>query len=181
MKLLAPFVAAFLATLPAHAQSSPTPAAAPATPAAPCADAEHRAFDFWVGSWDVTPFAGGPLVAHSLIERLYGGCAIRENWMPIGKAGGGSVSNYDAGLGSWHQNWVDSSGTRVEFTGGMEADAMVLTGIWAGVAGGKDGYVRMTYSRQPHGAVRQKGEVSTDNGRTWSPSFDFLYSPSKSD
>ena len=29
------------------------PPAAPRAP--PCADAPHRQFDFWVGSWDVTP------------------------------------------------------------------------------------------------------------------------------
>ena len=47
-------------------------AQAPAAPAA-CAAPEHRQFDFWIGSWDVYPTAGGPLVAHSLIERRYGG------------------------------------------------------------------------------------------------------------
>ncbi len=29
------------------------------------------------------------MVAHSLIEPVYG-CGIRENWMPLGKPGGGS-------------------------------------------------------------------------------------------
>jgi hypothetical protein len=127
----------------------------------------------------VTPYKGGPVVAHSLIEKLYDGCAIRENWMPLKASGGGSLNNYDAAAGTWHQTWIDNSGTRVEFTGGMEGDAMVLTGNWPGVANGKDGLVRMTYTREPNGAVRQKGDVTTDNGKTWAPSFDFLYSPSK--
>lgn len=169
MKLLATLSAALLAATSAH----------PQTAAAPCADTDHHAFDFWVGHWDVHPYGGGPLVAHSLIESLYGGCAIRENWMPIGKSGGGSLSNYDKALGGWHQSWVDSSGTRVEFSGGVEGEAMVLTGLWGGVANGKDGHVRMTYTREPGGTVRQKGEVSTDNGKTWSPSFDLLYTPSQ--
>ncbi|WP_264941176.1 hypothetical protein [Sphingomonas caeni] len=162
--------AALLAALPAAAQ-----AAAPAAP--PCASPDHHAFDFWVGDWDVTPFGGGPLVAHSKIESLYGGCAIRENWMPLKGSGGGSLSNFDGG--GWHQTWVDSSGARVVFEGGYRDEAMVLTGNWRGVANGKDGLVRMTYTRQPNGAVRQKGDVSTDNGATWSPSFDFLYTPAK--
>ena len=165
--------AALFAALPAAAQT-----AAPATPAPPpCASADHHAFDFWVGEWDVTPYGGGPLVAHSKIESLYGGCAIRENWMPLKGTGGGSLSNFDSG--GWHQTWVDSSGARVVFEGGYTGNAMVITGNWPGVANGKDGLVRMSYTREPGGAVRQKGDVSTDNGATWSPSFDFLYTPSK--
>ncbi len=170
MKLPMLALAALIAA-PVHAQTAPAPS--------PCADAQHHAFDFWVGHWDVSPYAGGPVIAHSLIESLYGGCAIRENWLPIGKTGGGSLSNYDATLGSWHQNWIDSTGTRVEFTGGPQGDAMVLTGSWHGVANGKDGDVRMTYTRQPDGTVRQKGEVSTDGGKSWAPSFDLRYTPSK--
>lgn len=155
----------------------PTPAPAPQTRPPACTSADHRAFDFWVGEWQVRPFAGGPFVARSKIERLYDGCAIRENWMPPNRGGGGSLSNYDRNTGKWHQTWVDSSGTRVLFEGGMQGDAMVLTGLWHDIIGpGKHGLVRMTYSRE-QGGVRQKGEVSADNGATWTPSFDFLYLP----
>ena len=38
------------------------------------------------------------IIAHSVIEKRYSGCAIRENWMPVGKeltGGGGSLSLYD--------------------------------------------------------------------------------------
>ena len=61
-------------------------AQAPAKPAtSPCVDPEYHQFDFWAGRWDVYDPAG-KLIAHSLIEPVYG-CGIRENWMPIGKAG----------------------------------------------------------------------------------------------
>jgi len=166
-------IVALFVVLPAAAQTTAT-----VTPAAsPCASADRHAFDFWVGEWDVTPYGGGPLVAHSRIESLYSGCAIRENWMPLKGGGGGSLSNFDSG--GWHQTWVDSAGARVVFEGRYTGNAMVLTGSWPGVANGKDGLVRMTYTREPNGAVRQKGDVSTDNGATWSPSFDFLYTPAK--
>jgi len=33
----------------------------------------------------------------------------------------------------------------------------------------------MMYQKQPDGQVWQWGESSTDGGRTWSKSFDFLY------
>ena len=173
-------LAATLLAAPAAFAQSP-PAIAPRPP--PCASAEHRAFDFWVGRWDVYPTAQPEkLVAHSLIERLYNGCAIRENWSPLSGNDGGSLSSYIGGAvaDGWRQTWVGSGGERVDFTGGWDGKAMVLTGFWAGVNGpGQDALVRMTYTREADGAVRQLGEASTDDGKTWGPSFDFLYKPSK--
>ena len=182
MKLaFAALTAATLVTSGALAQASP-PTPAPAPPPGPpsgCTAAQDRAFDFWVGSWDVTPTGAEKLVAHSLIERLYAGCAIRENWMPL-KAGGdgGSLSSYVPEEKGWRQTWVDSSGARVDFKGGMAGDAMVLTGWWPNVIGpGKGALVRMTYTRLAGGAVRQKGDTSIDQGKSWQPRFDFTYRP----
>jgi len=165
-------LAAILIAQPAVAQT-PAP-----VPPPPCASPDHRAFDFWVGKWDVYPKGSDKLVAHSLIERLYGGCAIRENWMPLKGTGGGSLSSWVPDEKAWRQTWVDSSGTRVDFKGRIEGQAMVLTGFWKNVLGpGKSALVRMTYSREPGGAVRQKGDTSVDGGKNWQPSFDFLYRP----
>ena len=49
----------------------------------------------------------GQAVAHSLIEKVYG-CGIRENWMPLGKPGGGSLSVYVPAEKHWEQFWIDS-------------------------------------------------------------------------
>ncbi len=169
--------ALFLAAVQTSTAPSPVPAAPPAPPPPACATPEHRQFDFWVGAWDVYATGTGNMVARSLIERRYNGCAIRENWMPLRGQGGGSFSAWRPGARNWRQTWVDSSGGWVEFTGRMEGDAMVLTGLWPGVANGRDGLVRMRYTREPDGAVRQHGQVSTDNGATWTNSFDFTYRP----
>src|SRR5438046_10666506 len=85
-------VIAALALAQAVAPSHPPPPASAA--ANPCAGAEHRQFDFWVGKWDVYPSGGDKLTAHSLIESVYGGCGIRENWMPLSGSGGGSLNIY---------------------------------------------------------------------------------------
>lgn len=157
---------------------------APIPPPAPCGGPAFRQFDFWVGHWDVYPNGSDRMIAHSLIEDVYSGCAIRENWMPLAAGSdGGSLSNFVADDGVWRQTWVDSSGARVEFKGGYAGSnqdgAMVLTGFWPNVRGaGKGALVRMTYTRQPGGAVRQLGEASTDEGKTWQPNFDFIYRPS---
>ncbi|MFL6774921.1 MAG: hypothetical protein ACJ8FN_00855 [Sphingomicrobium sp.] len=146
-------------------------AAAPATAAAPCASPEYHQFDFWVGRWDVYG-PKGKQVGHSLIEKVYG-CGIRENWMPFNNNTGGSFSIYVPDEKRWEQFWIDSSGSRAFFTGGWNGSAMVITGKWGGPL------VRMSYSRNADGSVRQFGEQSTDDGKNWTPSFDFTYRPSK--
>lgn len=163
----------------AAAQTATPPAAPPAPPPPACTGPEHRQFDFWVGDWDVYPTGKPNLVAHSLIERLYAGCAIRENWMPLSPNAGGSLNNYVTDDKRWHQTWVDSSNSRVHFVGGLTGGKMVLVGDWKGVNGpGQDAVTRMTYTPNADGSVRQFGETSADHGVTWQPSFDFTYKKS---
>jgi hypothetical protein len=149
---------------------------APPTPT--CDGPEYGALDFWVGDWDVYPNGRDNMVAHSKIEKLYGGCAIRENWMPLRGNEGGSLSGFDPGTGRWHQTWIGSAPGVVQFEGGPAVGKMVLTGWWAGSGpNGEDGLTRMTYSQVDGGVVRQLGEFSADHGLTWQPSFDFIYRP----
>ncbi|MGZ3305519.1 MAG: hypothetical protein ACXU8U_06625, partial [Asticcacaulis sp.] len=124
--------------------------------------------------WDVSPKAApDKIVARSLIEKLYAGCAIRENWMPLKGPGGGSYSAYVPGRDGWRQTWI-SPGGFVDFTGGWNGHAMVITGNWP-APGHPDQLTRMTYTPLDGGSVEQAGETSNDNGRTWQPGFDFIY------
>ena len=154
-------------------------AAAPAAAPAGCDSPESRQWDFWVGSWEVRPANADKVIAHSLIEKRYTGCAIRENWMPLGRevaGGGGSLSFYDPRRRQWRQVWIDSSGTRVDFDGGFKDGVMSIAGNWANYGGpGKDALVRMQYQLLPNGEVRQWAEQSTDGGKSWQPGFDFRY------
>ena len=164
-------ILALAAAAPAAAQTPP--AAAPSPPPA-CATPEHAQFDFWVGEWDVYSTKGDQ-VAHSTIERLYNGCAVRENWKPFSGNSGGSLNAWDPASRSWRQAWVGSDGQWVEFTGRRAGPAMVMEGRWPNVLGaGKDGLVRMSYVPAADGAVQQFGEVS-DDGKAWRPLFDFVY------
>ncbi len=146
-----------------------TPALAQTPPPSGCDTPESHQFDFWVGKWDVYP-AGRPdtKVADSLIEKLYGGCAVRENWMPLKGNAGGSLNAWEPDKKQWRQTWL-SVGGFADFTGGLSGDAMVIKGDWGGTM------TRMTYTPQPDGSVEQKGETTADNGATWQPSFDFIY------
>ena len=164
--------ALLLAATAAAQGGSAVPAAAAPTPsaAAACTAPEFHQLDFWVGRWDVYG-PKGKQVAHSLIEKVYG-CGIRENWMPLSNPGGGSLSIYVPAEKHWEQFWIDSAGSRASFTGGWNGSAMVITGKWGGPL------VRMSYNKNADGSVRQFGEQSTDEGKTWAPSFDFTYRPS---
>ena len=137
----------------------------------PCSSSEHHQFDFWVGHWDVFN-AKRQLVAHSRIEKVYG-CGIRENWMPLDNKPGGSLSIYVPAKKRWEQFWIDSSGSRAIFSGGWNGRAMVISGRWGAPL------VRMSYSRNADGSVRQSGEQSSDGGKSWKGSFDFTYRPAR--
>ncbi len=167
--------------LPIPTVAAPTTVATAGDRSKACSAPERRQFDLWVGRWDVASASKPDVkVAESLIENLYGGCAIRENWMPhaAGDAGG-SLSTYDAVARRWRQTWVDSTGSRVEFLGGWDGGAMVLTGHWP-QPGHPDQLTRMTYTAIAGGAVRQLGETSDDQGATWQAGFDFIYRPAES-
>jgi hypothetical protein len=170
----------FLAHIPVLLAAIPVAVHGQTTSQPACDAPEHRQFDFWVGDWNVVQTGKDVQVATSRIERVYSGCVIRENWMPVQGTAGGSLNMFDARDRIWRQTWADSSGSWVEFTGGMQGEAMVLTGAWRGGSGpGKDNLTRMTYTRNADGSVRQLGEASIDRGKTWGPSFDFTYRPVK--
>ena len=166
---------ASLAAAAALALASASSGPASAAGRAGCDSPQSHQFDFWVGRWRVTP-TGEPArhVADSLIEKLYLGCGVRENWMPLKGGPGGSLNAYVPADKGWRQTWVDSGGAYVEFKGGWTGRAMVLTGRWP-QPGHPDQLTRMTYTRGADGSVRQLGEVSDDRGRTWQPGFDFTY------
>lgn len=145
---------------------------------APCAAPEYRQFDFWVGEWDVTRAGDDAQVATSLIEKLYDGCAIRENWRPLGRSGGGSLNSFLPALGVWRQIWTDSNGSWNVFEGGMSGESMILLGHRLGNDPQQQAVLaRMTFTPGDDGSVRQHGEHSTDFGRTWRTSYDFIYRP----
>jgi hypothetical protein len=150
-------------------------AAAPAAPPPPaCETREYGQFDFWVGKWDVYRPDTGKLVAHSLIEKLYGGCAVRENWMPLQGSGGGSLNSYRPDEKKWRQVWTDSFNNLNDYSGGLESGMMVLTGV-SHPAAGTQVPVRMTYEAKPDGSVVQTGYQSSDGGKNWQLRYQFVY------
>jgi hypothetical protein len=159
--------------LAALALPEPTGAAPPAPPPPACAAAEYHQFDVWIGRWDVTDAKTGAPAGHSLVESLYGGCVLRENWSEPGWQGG-SLNIYAKPDGAWRQTWMDQSGALRDFSGGLKDGRMVLVAHTRSAAG-RPILVRMTFTPNPDGTVRQYSDYSADDGATWKQRYDYLY------
>jgi len=144
----------------------------------PCAaDARFHAFDFWIGEWDVQPTGPtrGPMGSGStsVIEAQLDGCVVQENWMPIGGVGAGKSFNiFNTASSKWEQYWVDSRGTITHFTGAFRDDGNLYYEANQFASTNK---VRMTFFNQGPNQVRQLGQVSTDDGKTWTVTYDLTY------
>jgi|SRR5579885_2089926 len=150
----------FVLLLPSHAWGA-------------CADLAYRQFDFMLGDWNVAT-ADGKLVGHDHIEKAYGGCVVQEHWTSVDGGTGGSVSIYDMSRKTWHQTWVDSTGTLVVLEGGLKGGGMVMSGEMSD--GGKRLQDRMSWLPGKDGKIRQLWETSSDGGKTWQIIFDVYYS-----
>ena len=139
----------------------------------PCATAEHRQFDFWLGEWQVRK-ADGAIAGINRIEKRHSGCVIHERYATGRGYSGESLNIYDASRKVWHQTWVDSSGLLLLLEGRFNGKSMVLEGETS-KAGGKPVRHRITFTPNPDGAVRQLWETSDEKGQ-WSTVFDGLYS-----
>lgn len=143
----------------------------------PCkASAEFRQFDFWIGEWDVKN-PQGVLSGSSSVQLILGQCIIFENWSGGSGSNGKSFNIYDANDKKWHQTWVDDKGTFTHYIGGLVDGKMVV--VANTIIAGKKTLAKMTFSKLPNGDVRQFGENSTDEGKTWVTTFDFIYSRKK--
>jgi hypothetical protein len=146
--------------------------AASAMAATACEPPEHRAFDFWLGEWQVrTP--DGKLAGVNRITREYGGCVLHERYDTSRGYSGESLNIYDAGRKTWHQTWVDTSGTLLVLEGGIRNGNMVLEGQTVGTNAQTTKH-RITWTPNVDGSVRQLWESTNAEGQ-WSTAFDGQY------
>jgi hypothetical protein len=139
---------------------------------AACDSPAHRAFDFWVGQWQVKT-SEGKVAGTNRIQREYGGCVLHERYTTPRGYSGESFNIYDAPRKVWHQTWVDSDGLLLLLEGGIRDGKMVLEGQTVG-ADAKITKHRITWTQNRDGSVRQFWE-STDAQGAWIIAFDGLY------
>ena len=138
----------------------------------PCSGEEYNQFDFWVGEWEVFN-PQGQKVGENRVEKILGGCSVQENW--VGESGniGHSFNIYDRTTASWHQTWVDNSGTLLKLNGALSHRSMILQGVTKGPKGPV--LNQITWTPKEDGTVKQLWEVSVNKGGTWVTVFDGTY------
>jgi tetratricopeptide (TPR) repeat protein len=134
---------------------------------------ESRMFDFWVGDWDVKNPQGQP-AGQSSVQLLLDGCALYENWTDSQGGGGKSLNSYNTDTKQWQQFWTDQYGRVTEYRESRWIDGSLQFTARQILPQGP-ALLHMTFTPVNPDLVRQFGEISTDNGKTWSPSFDLYY------
>lgn len=142
----------------------------------PCDGEAFRRFDFWVGEWNVTN--NGQFVGTNTIERISNGCALLESWVDGNGVPGHSINFYDPHADRWKQTWVGGGGLILEFVEVDEADyggASMRFVATTHDAQGTASLQRMSFWVNDDSSVRQLFESSSDEGATWTTSFDGRY------
>jgi hypothetical protein len=146
--------------------------------ASACDTPAHRAFDFWLGEWQVhTP--DGKLAGINRITGEYDGCVVHERYQTDRGFSGESLNIYDAARKVWHQTWVDTSGTLLLLEGELRDGKMVMEGQTVD-ADAKPTKHRITWTPNADGTVRQFWESTDANGK-WIVTFDGKYTKKKGD
>jgi hypothetical protein len=146
----------------------------------PCgSDPVYRQFDFWIGNWEAFG-PKGKKAGDSKISLILDSCVVLEEWISVQVPGqfqysGKSFNTYNAQTMQWQQNWVDNTGVATHYLlGKAENDRIVFQTI-APNSNDTTGINRLTFFRLSDDKVRQLGEVSKDQGKTWVTQYDLEY------
>ena len=143
----------------------------------PCLkDENNNSFDFWLGEWEV--FVNETKTAESSITKAKGGCAVHEDYVVLsGVYAGQSISYYDPTEKRWHQYWVGSAGDKSKYyeTEGYESEANLQFLTKTQRPNGSESWTKMSYVQENENTVLQTLVFSTDEGKTWTPSFTGTY------
>jgi len=138
-------------------------------------DSLHRAFDFWLGDWEVYNPQGN-YVGHNNISKIQNGCGLKENWLSAGGIyTGNSYNFYDANTGKWHQSWIDNQGGVLQLKGGLEDGVMVMKTEPSTNANNQTVINKVSWTPINENEVKQVWQVSSDNGENWQTVFHGIY------
>lgn len=140
----------------------------------------YRQFDFWLGEWDVFG-KNGKKAGDSKISLILDSCIVLEEWISASSQqgliySGKSFNTYNRSSRQWQQTWVDNTGGSNEYLKGkFENNKMeFLTDPFYFK---KDSLAlrRLSFHKLSDEKVRQHGEISKDNGNTWTTEYDLEY------
>lgn len=146
----------------------------------PCSAPVYRQFDFWLGEWEAFG-VNGKKAGDSKISIMLDSCIILEEWTSTSvtnglRYAGKSYNTYNAAKKSWQQYWVDNAAGVTEYFNGHYNDSKMILET-DNEKQGETAYKiqKMTFYNLAPDKVRQHGESSTDNGKTWKTDFDLEY------
>ena len=140
-------------------------------------DSIYRQFDFWVGNWEVFN-REGKKAGDSKISLILDSCVVLEEWTSTpGKSGfryrGKSFNTYNAAKGEWQQTWVDNVGNSTHYVHG--GNKIVFSTDPYSFSKGTVAIQRLTFFNLGPNKIRQLGEISKDDGKTWTTQYDLEY------
>ncbi len=141
-------------------------------------DANYTHFDFWVGEWDV--FVGNAKVGENKITKQEGGCAVLEQYSTARDYVGQSYNYYDPADGLWKQIWIDHTRGISNYVESERKENYLQ--FISTAASQPAGYanLRMTFSKNEDGSVRQHIEQQNSETGKWQTAFDGRYVRKKS-
>ena len=146
----------------------------------PCEkDPVYNQFDFWIGEWEAYDLKGN-VAGYSKITKILDNCVVLEEWTSAKTQqglvfSGKSYNSYNAVTKQWQQNWVDNTGGTTEYlTGYFENNAMHFTSR-PFMSNGRTAIRKLTFYKLENHKVRQHGEISYDEGKTWTSEFELEY------
>ena len=144
----------------------------------PCNDKNYRAFDFWLGEWDVRAANASSTAAINAISSTHDGCAILEQYQ-AGDFTGMSINFYDAARKTWHQTWIANNGSPLYLEGGPQGTGTMILSDKGLPGATEDTINRITWTLLDDGRVRQHWQNSNDE-KIWATVFDGYYSKRES-
>jgi hypothetical protein len=164
-------VISILFCLSAHVQAQKSPCGS---------NPVYRQFDFWVGEWEAFGIKGQK-AGDSKISIILDSCVILEEWTSTGKQGGityagKSFNTFNVATGQWQQTWVDNAGGSNEYLLGKFEDGKIIYSSKP-FPFSKDTMAirRMTFYNLSADKLRQLGEITKNDGATWTTEYDLEY------
>ena len=166
------------------AASPPSPGSQPSP--APCSTVKgFHDLDFWSGSWRVT--SGGQFAGTDVITSILDHCAVTEKLTDADGSHGMSLFYFNAFTQLWTQVWVtdlatERCGLKEKFLiARFPIGGVRFQGVLPGAAGSAIVLDRTTLTPVEDGTVHQLIEISRDGGSTWAPTFDAIYTRTRTD
>jgi hypothetical protein len=156
----------------------------PARGAQTCTSAEARAFDFWLGNWNIEQRilqqdgTWLSLGAETTVSQALDGCALVEHWRgdvqffwqgmdTVKPMQGLSVRAHNPSTGKWYIHWMDTFNPQFgePYSGGFTEGRGEFFRNWSTPQGARTG--RITFSDITRDSVHWELATSSDDGASW--------------